>query len=457
MSQNYFAKHILLADGWHENIVMTIEDGFITTMGTQDKPRQDDIIFSGHVAPGMANLHSHAFQRAMAGLTEVASNTEDSFWTWRNVMYQVVGFLSPEELHVIGVVLYIEMLKAGYTSVAEFHYVHHDVEGHPYKNLAEMSLQLVESAKLVGIGQTLLPVLYSYSNFGGKAPLEGQRRFINDVDNYLAIQEILDEATHSSATQSVGLCFHSLRATTIEQIRQVLSVASLKKPVHIHISEQPKEVEDSIAYSAKRPVEYLLENISVDSRWCLVHATQINQKEIDLIEKSHSVVGLCPTTEANLGDGLFPNVDFIANSGRWGIGSDSHISVNVAEELRWLEYGQRLKNKRRNLIHENVGEISADVLYQKALAGGQQALGQPIGGISVGKRADFLVLDENDVYLAQSGKYTLNYWLFSLNYPVIKDVMVAGRWVIKDYHHELEEVYQAKFQKILRKLINKLL
>ncbi|WP_010222312.1 formimidoylglutamate deiminase, partial [Pseudomonas donghuensis] len=336
----FFAERALLPTGWAENVRIEVgADGLLTSLQANASAENAERL-AGPLLPGMPNLHSHAFQRAMAGLAEVAGNPNDSFWTWRELMYRLVGKISPEQLQVIARQLYIEMLKAGYTSVAEFHYVHHDTQGQAYADPAELSLRISAAARASGIGLTLLPVLYSHSGFGGQAPNEGQRRFINSTEQYLNLQARLAPLLAEQPAQALGLCFHSLRAVTPEQIAQVLAASDKACPVHIHIAEQQKEVDDCLAWSGRRPLQWLYENTEVDQRWCLVHATHAEPDEVELMARSRAVAGLCLTTEANLGDGIFPAVDYLARGGRLGIGSDSHVSLSVVEELRWLEYGQ---------------------------------------------------------------------------------------------------------------------
>ncbi|MNZ59435.1 8-oxoguanine deaminase [compost metagenome] len=369
-------------------------------------------------------------------------------------MYRLVGKISPEQLGIIARQLYIEMLKAGYTSVAEFHYVHHDHNGQPYADPAELSLQISQAASAAGIGLTLLPVLYSHSGFGGLAPNDGQRRFINSTENYLSLQARLQPILTQQAAQTLGLCFHSLRAVTPQQISEVLAASDKQCPVHIHIAEQQKEVDDCLAWSGRRPLQWLYENTEVDQRWCLVHATHANPEEVSLMARSRAIAGLCLTTEANLGDGIFPAVDFLAQGGRMGIGSDSHVSLSVVEELRWLEYGQRLRDQRRNRLYGANQPMVGRTLYDTALDGGAQALGQPIGALEVGKRADWLVLDGNDPYLATaSGDGILNRWLFAGGDRQVRDVLVNGKWVVRDGHHAGEEESSRAFTQVLRNLL----
>ncbi len=450
----FFAERALLPNGWADNVRLNIgADGVILRVEADADVQQAERL-AGPVMPGMANLHSHAFQRAMAGLAEVAGNPNDSFWTWRDLMYRLVGQISPEQLGVIARQLYIEMLKGGFTSVAEFHYVHQDISGEPYADPAELALQISQAASAAGIGLTLLPVLYSHSGFGGQAPNAGQRRFVHSTDSYLELQARLQPLLGAQPAQQVGLCFHSLRAVTPEQIRRVLADSDQSCPVHIHIAEQQKEVDDCLAWSGRRPVQWLYENLPVDQRWCLVHATHVEPGEVSLMARSGAVAGLCLTTEANLGDGIFPAVDYFAHGGRWGIGSDSHVSLSVVEELRWLEYGQRLRDQRRNRLYRSDQPMVGRTLFDAALAGGAQALGQPVGQLAVGQRADWLVLDGNDPYIATaSGDAILNRWLFAGSDRQIRDVMVNGKWVVRGGQHAEQEQSNQAFTRVLRELL----
>ena len=450
----FFAERALLPTGWATHVRIEVgADGFLTRIQA-NADAQGAQRLNGPVLPGMPNLHSHAFQRAMAGLAEVAGNPNDSFWTWRDLMYRLVGKISPEQLGVIARQLYIEMLKAGYTSVAEFHYVHHDLSGQPYANPAELALRISEAARSTGIGLTLLPVLYSHSGFGGQAPNEGQRRFINSTEQYLTLQQQLKPLLAQQPAQQLGLCFHSLRAVTPEQLHDVLRASDTACPVHIHIAEQQKEVDDCLSWSGKRPIQWLYDNVEVDARWCLVHATHATPDEVRLMAQSQAVAGLCLTTEANLGDGIFPAVDYLAQYGRMGIGSDSHVSLSVVEELRWLEYGQRLRDQRRNRLYRSDQPMIGRTLYDAAVAGGAQAMGQPVAGLAVGQRADWLVLDGNDPYLATAQEDgILNRWLFAGGDRQVRDVVVNGQWVVRDGRHADEDVSSRDFTRVLRELL----
>ncbi len=450
----FFAERALLPGGWAENVRLEVSaDGLLSSVQA-NADRQGAERVSGPLLPGMPNLHSHAFQRAMAGLAEVAGNPSDSFWTWRDLMYRLVGKISAPQVGVIARQLYIEMLKGGFTSVAEFHYVHQDTNGKPYADPAELALQISQAATSAGIGLTLLPVLYSHSGFGGQAPNEGQRRFIHSTESYLDLQARLRPVIAAQAAQNLGLCFHSLRAVTPQQIGEVLAASDRQCPVHIHIAEQQKEVDDCLSWSGRRPLQWLYENVSVDQRWCLVHATHAEPDEVALMAQSGSVAGLCLTTEANLGDGIFPAVDYIAQGGRWGIGSDSHVSVSVVEELRWLEYGQRLRDQRRNRLYRSDQPMVGRTLFDAALSGGAQALGQSIGRLEVGQRADWVVLDGSDPYLATaSGDAILNRWLFAGGDRQVRDVLVNGRWVVREGRHAAEEESSRAFAQVLKELL----
>ena len=346
------------------------------------------------------------------------------------------------------------MLKAGYTSVAEFHYLHHDRGGKAYAQPAELALRISQAAKTAGIGLTLLPVLYAHSGFGGQPATAGQARFINDTDRYLALYDALTTGLAAEPMQRTGLCFHSLRAVTAEQMRIVLAAHPQPQPVHIHIAEQQKEVQDCVAWSGLRPVEWLYRHMPADERWCLIHATHLTPDETRQIARSGAVAGLCLTTEANLGDGIFPGQDYLSQQGNWGIGSDSHISVSVSEDLRWFEYGQRLNHRRRNLLHLPGESYIGNVLYAGALRGGRMALGQPIGEIAVGSRADMLLLNSQDPFLATaSDAERLNRWIFACAANPIKSVMTGGRWVIENGRHQHEEQITTDFIQVMQQLM----
>lgn len=452
-TQYYFSERALLSSGWSNNVLFSVKDGQFHSFKADSTPTTDCHVLSGPVLPTLANVHSHAFQRVMAGAAEVSLNPNDSFWSWRDLMYKIVQKLTPDDARIIAKQLYIDMLKAGYTQVGEFHYLHHDIGGKHYGQFGEMSNQIIAAADESGMGLTLLPVLYSHSGFGGQAPNAGQARFINSTDSYLALHQACDKALANHARHKLGICFHSLRAVTKPQIDTVLHSLAKDCPVHIHIAEQQKEVQDSLAFSGQRPVEWLNNEIGLSERWCLVHATHLTDAERQAIAKSKAVAGLCPTTEANLGDGIFPAVEFEKENGRWGIGSDSHVSLSIVEELRTLEYGQRLRDQQRNRLYRADQTSVGDNLYQQALLGGNQACDVSLG-LSQGNRADFMVLDKSHPFIAASeSKDLLNRWLFATNENLVKDVFVAGKHTIKDFHHQQEESSRQAFIQVIKKVM----
>jgi formimidoylglutamate deiminase len=450
-----FAERALLPGGWVSDVLFEIDAAgglaaVRTGVAASDAPRA-----AGPVLPGMPNLHSHAFQRAMAGLAERAGlagtpGETDSFWTWRQTMYGFAGRLTPPQVEAIAAQLYVEMTKAGYTAVGEFHYLHHDPEGRPYADPAEMAERIVAAAATAGLGLTLLPVLYAQGGFGGQPTGPGQRRFRHDVESFLALVDVLQRRHGGDPKRRIGIAPHSLRAVTPEQLRDAvagLARIEARAPIHIHIAEQVKEVEDCLAWSGRRPVEWLLDHGPPDERWCLVHATHMTESETTALARSGAVAGLCPTTEANLGDGLFAAPLFLAEGGRFGIGSDSHISVSPIEELRWLEYGQRLLHRRRTLLRPGSGASVGAALWRAALAGGAQALGRPIGRLEAGARADLVVLDaERPALLGRQDEVLLDSLAFAGNDNPVRDVMIGGRWVVSEGRHRAEEAVRARYR-----------
>jgi formimidoylglutamate deiminase len=428
------ADAALLPRGWARDVRITIDAGGAIAEVLADAPTGDAEPVAGALIPGLANLHSHAFQRAMAGLTEARTAATDSFWTWRELMYRFAARITPEQLEAIASHLYIEMLKAGYTAVAEFHYLHHAADGARYDDRAEMSERIVAAAAHAGIALTHLPVLYAYGGFGGKAASAGQARFLHGVEEYLAMTEALRSRHRGLA---VGTCFHSLRAVDAAMIEAVMA-ASPRGPVHIHIAEQRQEVEECLAWSGQRPVAWLLDHAKVDSRWCLVHATHLDDGERRALAASGAVAGLCPTTEANLGDGLFPAEAYVAEGGTFGVGSDSHVEVDARAELRLLEYGQRLRHHRRAVLPPD--------LYARAATGGAQALAREAGQIAVGKRADLVALDRARLPLANvPDAQLLDAWIFASGPANVRDVMVDGVWQVRDGRHPREEECARRF------------
>ena len=414
MNQALFAADALLPGGWTRNVRLTWDAaGDITQVQHGAQPLAGCPVAKGPLIPGMPNLHSHAFQRAIAGLTEFrgqsADGQQDSFWSWRTLMYRFALRLDPAQMEAIALGLYVEMIEAGYTSVCEFHYVHHEANGRPYADDATLALALMRAAQHAGIGLTLLPVLYQTSGFGGTGPSESQRRFIRSTDSMLQLLERLKPLCDAQGVR-LGLAPHSLRAVPPEGLREALAgldAIDATAPIHIHIAEQTKEVDDCIAWSGQRPVAWLLDHADVNARWCLVHATHMDADEYRRAAGSGAVAGLCPTTEANLGDGIFDLPAWRAAGGAWGIGSDSHICVNAAEELLLLEYSQRLATRQRNVIADTAQPHTATAMTLAAVQGGAQASGRLAAGRSAGlaggQRADFVVLDAAHPSLAGLG------------------------------------------------------
>ncbi len=449
----YFSSQALLETGWEKDVLFKVCDGYFESIQPNSTPPSHAVYLDGFMLPTMANVHSHAFQRIMAGAAEVSLNPNDSFWSWRDLMYKVVQKLSPEDAQIIATQLYIDMLKAGYTQVGEFHYLHHAQQGKSYSQPEEMALRIIEAANVSGIGLTLLPVLYSHSGFGGQSPAAGQSRFIHSTESYLDLQEACGKVLVDQPLHRLGICFHSLRAVTQSQIDTVLQTLDQNRVIHIHIAEQQKEVQDCLNWSGQRPVEWLHNNVGLNDRWCLVHATHLNQQEVKDIAKNRAVAGLCLTTEANLGDGIFPAVAFEQAKGRWGIGSDSHVSLSIVEELRTLEYGQRLRDQQRNRLYRPDQTRVGDNLFTQALQGGNQACDVRLG-LKVGHRADFMVLDSSHPFMAASKpEDVLNRWLFACNENLIKDVFVAGKQVIKAFRHEQDDLSRLAFTQVIKKVM----
>jgi len=442
-------EHALLADGWAAGVRVEVADGLVSAIQAGAQPQAGDDR-GGIAVPGLPNLHSHAFQRAMAGLTEVRGPEGDSFWTWRELMYRFVGDLSPEDVQAIAAQAFLEMLETGFTRVGEFHYLHHGPDGRPYADVAEMAARIAAAAEETGIGLTLLPVFYAHSGFGGAAPTEGQRRFVNDVDGYARLHEASRAAVTSLADAVVGVAPHSLRAATEEELRVV---AALAQPIHIHIAEQVKEVDDCLAWSGARPVEWLQDRFAVDDSWCLVHATHVTEAERRRIATRGAVAGLCPITEANLGDGVFPAARYLAEGGAFGVGSDSNVRIDAAEELRLLEYGQRLTRRARNVLAPGEGSATGAALYRNALTGGAQALGVPqAAGLAVSAAADIVSLPStHEAYAGRAGDAWLDSRVFAAGQ--VEHVWRRGRRVVEDGRHLARERVAARYREALARLL----
>jgi formimidoylglutamate deiminase len=448
----FWFRSALLPGGWAHGVSLDVRHGRITGVRADTTPEADDECHAVAI-PGLANVHSHAFQRAMAGLAEVAGPAGDDFWSWREVMYSFVDRLGPEDVEAIAAWAFAEMLESGFTRVAEFHYLHHAPDGAPYTQLAELAIRVAAAAAESGIGLTLLPVLYSYGNFGGTAAGGAQRRFMNDIERFARLLAGSREAVRCLEGALVGVAPHSLRAVAPPDLDQVAQLAN-DGPVHIHIAEQMREVNDCLAWSGRRPVEWLLDHADVDSRWCLVHATHLSRSEIRALAQSGAVAGLCPVTEANLGDGIFPAEDYLAADGVFGLGSDSNIRIDASAELCALEYSQRLARQRRNVLAGAPTRSTGRRLFDAALRGGAQAAGLPAAGLAPGCPADFLSLDaEHPALVGRTEDALLDSWIFAAGKSVIDCVWRAGHKVVAGGSHVRRERIAKRYREVLRRLL----
>lgn len=443
-------RRALLPGGWEENVRIGIADGLVTTIvqGAEAQPGDERHAIA---LPGMPNLHSHAFQRGMAGLAEVRGPGNDSFWTWRELMYRFVDCVDPEGLRAIAALAYAEMLESGFTRVGEFHYLHHDPAGAPYADPAEMSRAIIAAVAETGIALTHLPVFYAHGGFGGAPASDAQRRFLHDVDGFARLLDAVRAAASELPDAVVGIAPHSLRAVTGAELAALLALGGAA-PVHIHIAEQVKEVDDCLAWSGRRPVEWLLAHAEVDARWCLVHATHMTAEESAALAATGAVAGLCPITEANLGDGIFAMSAWREAGGRFGVGSDSNVLIDMSEELRWLEYGQRLAGRARNMIASAPDRSSGQDLFDAALAGGAQALGVE-AGLAVGHAADIVSLNEDHVSLfGRSGPWLTDSFLFAAGRGAIDRVWRRGAEVVRGGRHVAREAIEADYRRALGRL-----
>ncbi len=454
--QVYWAARALLPSGWARDVRLTLSaDGLLATVEA-DTTSNNAQRLAGPVLPGMPNLHSHAFQRAMAGLAERRTGANEDFWSWRQAMYRFLAEIGPQEVNAIAAQLYVEMLKSGYTQVAEFHYLHHAPDGRRYTNPAELALQVAQAADRTGIGLTHLPVLYRFGGFGEQPPGDEQRRFINDLQDYL---QILDELVRQAGSQPnlrLGAAIHSLRAVSPSLLAALCDAVAQRDPaapIHIHVAEQRKEVDACRAWCGTRPVAWLLDHALVDERWCLVHATHMAEDETRRLAATGAVAGLCPTTEANLGDGLFSLPLYQACGGRWGIGSDSHVTVDPFQELRLLEYGQRLVLRRRSVAAIEQRPSTGTTLFAAALAGGAQACGGAIAALAPGCRADLVVLDaDHPALFDKDDDSLLDAAIFAASSNPVRDVMVGGAWVVENRRHRDEDAIFRAYREAMARL-----
>lgn len=449
--RKFILDHALLPEGWATDVAIDVGNGRISAIRPGAEPSGRERI-AGIALPGVASLHSHSFQRAMAGLAETRGPASDNFWSWRQVMYRFLGALEPDDVEAIAAFAFMEMLEGGFSRVGEFHYLHHDRDGRPYANLAEHCERIAAAAAETGIGLTLLPSLYSHSNFGGLPPTEGQRRFINDPPRFLTLVEGARRAVRSLPAAGIGVAPHSLRAVSPEGLKAVLEAAPTC-PVHMHVSEQTREVDDCLAWCGRRPVEWLLDATEVDARWCLIHATHMTDDEARALAATGAVAGLCPITEANLGDGVFNATVYLPAGGRFGIGTDSNVEITAAGELRQLEYSQRLAFRARNVLAQREGDSIGAGLYRAAAVGGARALAHGAGRLAPGEPADFVVLDRSHPDLAHvAGDRWLDAYVFCAGKAAIDRVIVAGVTQVEGGRHRRHDAIARRYRATMARL-----
>ncbi|KAB0571676.1 formimidoylglutamate deiminase [Brucella pituitosa] len=448
-TQFIHAGQALLQTGWADDVRLGIVDGKIASVETGASAQSGDE-HHAVIVSGMPNLHSHAFQYGMAGLAERRGPSADSFWSWREIMYKFALTMTPEQAEAVALRLYVDMLEAGFTRVGEFHYLHHDCDGTPYSNISEMADRIVSAAQTAGIGLTLLPVLYAHSTFGGADPNEGQRRFINDEASFARLIEGCQKALAGFDGAVLGVAPHSLRAVTPDELTFAAKLLP-DAPVHIHIAEQVKEVEDCIAWSGQRPVEWLLDHQELSSRWCLIHATHMTDAETMRMAETGAIAGLCPVTEANLGDGTFNATVFHKAGGKFGVGSDSNVLIGISDELRQYEYSQRLLHRARNVLAENEGSTGR-ALFDGGVTGGNIAMGRAGDGLKVGASADFVSLDVERLPHAKRDA-ALDGWIFA-GRARASDVWVRGVKQVEGGHHRLRDEAERAFQKVIGELLD---
>ena len=444
----------LLPAGWANDVAIDIEGGAVTAVTPDARPEGRERI-AGVALPGLPNLHSHTFQRAMAGRCETCGPGADSFWTWRQVMYGFLQTLDPDDVEAIAAFAMMEMLEAGFTAVAEFHYLHHAPGGRPYANPAELCERIAAAAAQTGIGLTLLPVLYTHGGFGAQPPTEGQARFINGLDSFARLRDGAACAIAPLDDAVLGAAPHSLRAVSPGQLAHL---SGLGGPIHIHVAEQTREVDECLAWSGQRPVDWLLSHAPVDGRWCLIHATHTDAAERAGIAAAGAVAGLCPITEANLGDGVFDAPAFRDAGGRLGVGTDSNVEISAPGELRLLEYAQRLHRRARNVMPAQEGAqegvSTGRWLYDAALAGGAQAVGRRVGSLAPGRRADLVILDRSHPDLASAGgDRGLDAYVFSAGRAAVGSVIVGGRTMVTGGVHRAREAIVGRYRRTLAGLV----
>jgi formiminoglutamate deiminase len=445
----------LLPEGWGRDVRVTIDGGRIAPVevsATRDQAAEHHTLG----LPGLGNGHSHGFQRAMAGLTEWKDAAAASFWTWRDTLYRFLDGFEPDEVEAVTAHAYAEMLEAGFTRVAEFHYLHHDTRGREYTDIGEMAARVAAAAADTGIALSLLPVFYAHAGFGGAPPAAGQRRFICDLDQYRRLLASCERALTQLPDAVLGVAPHSLRAVDEAELREIERLRP-RAPVHLHIAEQTLEVDACVAWSGQRPVEWLFDRFPVDARWSLIHATHVTPQELAGIARSGAVVGLCPITEANLGDGVFPAAAHLAAGGAFSIGTDSNVTIDAAGELRLLEYGQRLTQRARNVLATPGGASTGRLLFERAHAGGATSLGAGAAGLVAGAPADIVSLDTAAVpFVSGNPDRWLDHWIFAARRPMVDCVWRAGRKVVSAGRHVDADRIERRYRDVLARLTQRL-
>ncbi len=445
----------LVAGEWLEKVRLSVVDGRVASIERNVAARPGDERCAVGI-PGLANLHSHAFQRGMSGLAERRGPASDSFWTWREVMYHFLDRLTPADIEAITALAYVEMLECGFTRVGEFHYVHHDGDGSPYANPGELAERICSAAHDTGISLTLLPSFYAHANFGGLQPTAGQRRFVTSPDQFARIFESAARSVRALPGATVGVAPHSLRAVTPEELKLIIALCP-DGPIHLHVAEQVKEVADCVAATGARPVEWLLANAPMDARWCLIHATHMTPEEIAGLATSGATVGLCPITEANLGDGIFPAASFVARGGCFGIGTDSNVNIDAAGELCLLEYSQRLASLGRNVLAGKTGGSTGRSLYEMASTGGSRALQSEPGNLALGSSADIVTLacDYQSLSRRERGDSIFDRHVFGgRGSGTIDRVWVRGKCVVTRGRHIKHKNIFSRFREALKRILS---
>lgn len=441
------AETALLPDGWAKDVRIVIEEGRIASVSPSHAP--EGLAF-GCLLPAPVNLHSHTFQRAMAGMTEARTAGQDSFWTWRALMYRFLERLSPEDVQAIAAQAMVEMAESGFAGLAEFHYLHHPVGGGTYADPAEMTARIAAAAGETGFGLTHLPVIYEQGGVDGRPLQGGQLRFGSSPDTYAAILEGARVALSHLPDSRLGVAPHSLRAVSRETLARAAGMVP-EGPVHIHIAEQVAEVTEVQAAWGMRPVDWALANLPLDQRWCMIHATQMTPSEVAALARTGAVAGLCPITEANLGDGIFDGPGWLAAGGAFGVGTDSNVRISAPEELRLLEYSQRLDHKARAVMAD--ARSTGRFLWEGALKGGAQAAGRASGRIEAGQWADLLALDTGDLRLEGfESDALLDSFLFAGRDGLVTDLWSAGRHIVREGRHIAREATATRFRSTMRRL-----